>query len=145
VSPKLPGSVRSVLELVAEGLNEAVMGFLALVALGIALAPLALSLNPRVEAVLDSAEWLIIGALALESGNARRRGGQNHRCPASTLFTCRGAGGTMTGVKRASGAMVLRSWRASGVACYWPSASFPATAPLSYCGDGAPARWRSLC
>lgn len=66
MSPKPSGSVRGVLELVAEALNEAVMGFLALVALGIALAPLALSLSPGVESALDAAEWLIIAVFALD-------------------------------------------------------------------------------
>jgi hypothetical protein len=57
---------RRALELCGRLLNEATTGFLALVALGIALAPLALPLSPSVTSVLNTAEWVIVGLFALD-------------------------------------------------------------------------------
>jgi len=50
----------------ASVLNEAVMGFLALAALGLGLAPLVFELAPGVERGFDAAEWAIVGMFALE-------------------------------------------------------------------------------
>ena len=47
-------------------LNEAVMGFLALAALSLGLAPFLFELPPNVEQSFDVAEWVIIGLFALE-------------------------------------------------------------------------------
>jgi Mg2+ and Co2+ transporter CorA len=47
-------------------LNEAVMGFLALAALGVGLAPFLFELPPGVEWSCDFAQWTIIGLFALE-------------------------------------------------------------------------------
>jgi Mg2+ and Co2+ transporter CorA len=47
-------------------LSEAVMGFLALAALGAGLAPLLFELSSTIEGVLDAVEWAIVAAFALE-------------------------------------------------------------------------------
>src|SRR5512135_675653 len=47
-------------------LSEAVMGFLALAALGTGLAPFLFALPPAVEAAMDAVEWAIVAAFALE-------------------------------------------------------------------------------
>ena len=47
-------------------LNEAVMGFLALAALSLGLAPFLFELPSSVEQAFDVAEWVIIGLFALE-------------------------------------------------------------------------------
>jgi Mg2+ and Co2+ transporter CorA len=47
-------------------LSEAVMGFLALAALGTGLAPFLFSLTPTAESVVDALEWAIIATFALE-------------------------------------------------------------------------------
>jgi Mg2+ and Co2+ transporter CorA len=57
---------RRALKAIARVFNEAVMGFLALVALGIALAPFALSVNPALDWTLNTAEWVIIAIFALD-------------------------------------------------------------------------------
>src|ERR1035437_9061350 len=49
-------------------LNEAVMGFLALAALSLGLAPFLFELPSSVEQDFDVAEWMIIGLFALEYG-----------------------------------------------------------------------------
>lgn len=50
----------------ADLLGEALMGFLALAALGTGLAPFLFSLTPAAESAIDAAEWVIIGLFALE-------------------------------------------------------------------------------
>jgi Mg2+ and Co2+ transporter CorA len=47
-------------------LSEAVMGFLALAALGTGLAPFLFSLTPAAEAAMDAIEWAIVAIFALE-------------------------------------------------------------------------------
>ena len=50
----------------ADLLGEALMGFLALAALGTGLAPFLFSLTPAAESAIDAAEWVIVGLFALE-------------------------------------------------------------------------------
>ena len=50
----------------ADFLSEALMGFLALAALGTGLAPFLFTLTPGAEFVVDALEWAIVGAFALE-------------------------------------------------------------------------------
>jgi Mg2+ and Co2+ transporter CorA len=52
----------------ADLLSEALMGFLALAALGTGLAPFLFTLTPAAEGVIDAAEWVIVGFFALEYG-----------------------------------------------------------------------------
>lgn len=49
-------------------LSEAVMGFLALAALGTGLAPMLFALPPAAESAMDAMEWAIVAAFALEYG-----------------------------------------------------------------------------
>jgi hypothetical protein len=56
----------SMLSRLSAVLNEAVMGFLALAALSLGLAPIVFDLPRRVEQGFDVAEWVIIGLFALE-------------------------------------------------------------------------------
>ena len=51
---------------IATLLNEAVMGFLALAALGVGLAPLLFPLSEGVEQVFDAVEWAIVALFAIE-------------------------------------------------------------------------------
>lgn len=50
----------------ADFLSEALMGFLALAALGTGLAPFLFTLTPVAESAIDAAEWAIVGVFALE-------------------------------------------------------------------------------
>jgi Mg2+ and Co2+ transporter CorA len=50
----------------ADLLSEALMGFLALAALGTGLGPFLFTLTPAAESAIDAAEWVIVGLFALE-------------------------------------------------------------------------------
>ena len=54
------------LDLLARALNEAVMGFLALIALATALGPMVFDVTPDIESVLTVIEWLLVAAFAVE-------------------------------------------------------------------------------
>jgi len=57
---------RSPLETAARLLNEGVMGFLAILALGLALAPVCFSVGPGTERVFQVADWAILAVFAAE-------------------------------------------------------------------------------
>src|SRR5687768_15281114 len=61
-------SLRFYLEQVARALNEPVMGFCALTALALAFSPELFEISPKILRFVDDAEWLIVGAFALEYG-----------------------------------------------------------------------------
>ena len=65
---KLSTSTHFYLEQVARALNESVMGFCALTALALAFAPELFEINPKILRFVDDAEWLIVGAFAIEYG-----------------------------------------------------------------------------
>ncbi len=51
---------------IRDALSEAVMGYLALAALGLGLAPMLFTLTPGVETAFDAVEWIIVGLFATE-------------------------------------------------------------------------------